>query len=222
MPKVSPVIPSHDRIVVAIGIQVLIVVGTAGRECRYSRGICADKPTPLGAVIPGVQIVEPRLVVVVVPTVAERVLRAHAVIGGVGHRAVAPGVVAVRRHDLPAAVVHQPHHVAQQIVQVVVQPPVERHGHPEARAVVVEPQLVVPRLLHQDLAALEEVIRGGPVHRLGDPLPISVVGVGDGIFAIIITFLQATCNINNTGELTSRSALLLSVNPSRSGPPRGG
>ena len=62
--------------------------------------IRADESPKLWAVVPAIQVIEARLGVVIIPPVAEGILVAHGVAGGVGDGAFAPGVVAVGGNDL--------------------------------------------------------------------------------------------------------------------------
>ena len=127
--------------------------------------IRTNKPPELRVIVPAVQVIKPGLGIVVVPPVAERILIAHGVAGGVGDGAVAPGVVAVLGHNLPGSSPDNGNNIPLDIVEVV-----EQHGpvgkaHALAGAVVEEPHNAVPSLLRQDLAAVEEKFRGGAVDR---------------------------------------------------------
>ena len=120
--------------------------------------IRADEPPELRVIIPAVEIVQPRLGVVIVPPVAEGILVAHGVAGGVGDGTLAPGVVAVLSHDLPRGGPDDGDDIPLDIVEVV-----EQHGpvgkaHALAGAVVEEPHNAVPGLLRQDLAAVEQIL----------------------------------------------------------------
>ena len=61
MPALSPVVLPIDRVVVAVGKEVLVPSGAAGGKSSYLGRIRVDEPSPAGVVIPGVQIVESRL-----------------------------------------------------------------------------------------------------------------------------------------------------------------
>ena len=92
-----------NRIIIIYGIIQAIRKHIAALQALSGadEDIRADEPSEFRAVITCVQIVQSRFVIVVVPTVAEGILCAHGVAAGVGHRAVAPGVVAVPRPDMP-------------------------------------------------------------------------------------------------------------------------
>ena len=115
-----------------------------------------DKSPELRVIIAAVEIVQPGLSIVIVPPVAEGILIAHGVAGGVGDGAVAPGVVAVLSHDLPRGGPDDGNNIPLDIVEVV-----EQHGpvgkaHALAGAVVEEPHDRIPGLLRQDLAAVDD------------------------------------------------------------------
>ena len=79
-----------NGIVVAVCKQILRS-GTA----VVDKAICADKPPKLRAIVPAIEVVKPCFGVIVEPPVAEGILVAHGVAGGVGDGAVAPGVHAL-------------------------------------------------------------------------------------------------------------------------------
>ena len=123
--------------------------------------------TLINLIVPAVEIVQPRLGIVVIPPVAEGILIAHGVAGGVGDGTLAPGVVAVLGHNLSGSSPDNGNNIPLDIVEVV-----EQHGpvgkaHALAGAVVEEPHNAVPGLLRQNLGAVEEEFRGGAVHRFG-------------------------------------------------------
>ena len=145
--------------------------------------IRADKPPELRVIIPAVQIVQASFGIVIVTSVAERILIAHGVAGGVGDSAVAPGVVAVGGNDLSGSSPDNGNNIPLDIVEVV-----EQHGpvgkaHALAGAVVEEPHNAVPGLLRQDLTAVEEKFRGGAVDCLAGADTVSVVLVAVSIAA---------------------------------------
>ena len=122
------------------------------------KAVRADKPPELRVIVPAVEIVQPRLGVVIVLPVAEGILVAHGVAGGVGDGAVAPGVVAVLGHNLSGSSPDNGNNIPLDIVEVV-----EQHGpvgkaHALAGAVVEEPHDRIPGLLRQDLAAVEQIL----------------------------------------------------------------
>ena len=184
MPKLTAIIDSSDRVAITVSKQILIPKGTIGRNCYNIRCIRADKPPELRAVVPAIEIIQPRFGIVIIPPVAEGVLIAHGVAGGVGYGAVAPGVVAVLSHDLPRGGADDGYNVSLQVVEVV-----EQHGpvgeaHALAGAVVEEPHDRIPGLLRQNLAAVEEEFRGGAVDRFAGADAVGVVFVAVSVAAI--------------------------------------
>ena len=171
---------SHvDGVIIAIGKQILRS-GTA----VVDKAVRANKSPELRVIIPAVQVIKPGFGIVVVPPVAEWILVAHGVAGGVGDGAVAPGVVAVLGHNLPGSSPDNGNNIPLDIVEVV-----EQHGpvgkaHALAGAVVEEPHDRIPGLLRQNLAAVEEEFRGGAVHRFGRSDAVGVVLVAVGIAAV--------------------------------------
>ena len=144
----------------------------------------ANKPPELRVIVPAVEIVQPRLGVVIIPPVAERILIAHGVAGGVGDGAVAPGVVGVFRNHLPRGGPDDGNDIPLQVVEVV-----EQHGpvgkaHALAGAVVDEAHDAVAGFLRQDLAAVEEKFRGGAVDRFAGADAVGVVFVAVSVAAI--------------------------------------
>ena len=146
--------------------------------------IRANKPPELRVIIPAVEIVQPGFCVVIVASVAEGILVAHGVAGGVGYGAFAPGIVAVLGHDLSGSGADDGDDIPLQVVEVV-----EQHGpvgkaHALAGAVVEEPHDRIPGLLRQNLAAVEEELRGGTVDCLAGADAVGVVLVAVSIAAI--------------------------------------
>ena len=146
--------------------------------------IRADEPPELRVIIPAVEIVQPRLGVVIVPPVAEGILVAHGVAGGVGDGTLAPGVVAVLGHNLSGSSPDDGNNIPLDIVEVV-----EQHGpvgkaHALAGAVVDEAHDAVAGFLRQDLAAVEEKFRGGAVDRFAGADAVSVVLVAVSVAAV--------------------------------------
>ena len=145
--------------------------------------IHTNKSPELRVIIPAIQVIQPGFGIVVVPPVAEGILIAHGVAGGVGDGAVAPGVVGVFRNHLPRGGPDDGDDIPLDIVEVV-----EQHGpvgkaHALAGAVVEEPHDRIPGLLRQNLGAVEEEFRGGSIHRLAGADAVSVVLVAVSIAA---------------------------------------
>ena len=145
--------------------------------------IRTDEAAKFRVIIPAVEIVQPRLGIVVVPSVAEGVFVAHGVAGGVGDSAVAPGVVAVGGHDLPRSGADDGYNVPLDIVEIVEQHSPVGEAHALAGAVVEEAHNGIPGLLRQNLAAVEEEFRGGAVDCLAGADTVSVVLVAVSIAA---------------------------------------
>ena len=137
-----------------------------------------DKPTPRRVIIPALQIVQPRLRVVDVPTVAQGILCAE----GGGQRAggaqlIAPCVVGIG-HDARAAGADKAGHVALRVLDVEILCAVVVHGQRAGR-VVGEVQLIAaPRQLHQLVAQIMVIVRRA-VDSLRDALAVGIVAVGD-------------------------------------------
>ena len=155
---------------------------SSANACQFRVNI--DKPSKLRAIVSAVEIIQPGLGVVVVASVAEGILVAHGVAGGVGDGAVAPGVVAVLSHDLPRGGPDDGDDIPLDIVEIV-----EQHGpvgetHALAGAVVEEAHNGIPGLLRQNLAAVEEEFRGGAIDCLAGADTVSVVLIAVGIAAV--------------------------------------
>ena len=139
-----------------------------------NKSVHTDEPPELRVIVPAVQVIQPGLGIVIIPPVAEGILVAHGVAGGVGDSALAPGVVAVGGNDLAGGGADDGYNVSLQVVEVV-----EQHGpvgkaHALAGAVVDEAHDAVAGFLRQDLAAVEEKFRGGTVDCLAGADTISV------------------------------------------------
>ena len=149
-----------------------------------NKSVRADEPPELRVIIAAVQVIKPGFGIVIIPPVAEGILVAHGVAGGVGDSALAPGVVAVGGNDLAGGGADDGDDIPLDIVEVV-----EQHGpvgkaHALAGAVVEEPHDRIPGLLRQNLAAVEEKFRGGAVDRFGRSDAVGVVLVAVGIAAV--------------------------------------
>lgn len=103
---------SIDWVIVAVGKEILIPVGFARGGPKDIRGIRIDKPSPGGVIIPAAEVVQPRLAVIDIPTIAQGIRGAegggHGAVGGHGR---APGIVGVGHH-LGAAGVHKTGNIA--------------------------------------------------------------------------------------------------------------
>ena len=149
-----------------------------------NKTICADESPELRAIVPAIEVIQPRLGVVIIPPVAEWILFAHSVAGGVGDCALAPGVVAVLSHDLPRGGPDDGDDIPLQVVEVIIQRVAIGEAHPLARAVVEEQHGGIPGLLRQNLAAVEEKFRGGAVDCLAGADTVGVVLIAVGIAAV--------------------------------------
>ena len=184
MPKLTAIIDSSDRVAITVSKQILIPKGTIGRNCYNIRCIRADKPPELRVIIPAIQVIQPGFGIVVVPPVAEWILVAHGVAGGVGDGTLAPGVVGVGGNDLARGGPDDGNDIPLQVVQVVEQHSPVGKAHAFAGAVVEEPHDGIPGLLRQNLAAVEEELRGGTVDCLAGADTVGVVLVAVSIAAI--------------------------------------
>ena len=184
MPKLTAIIDSSDRVAITVSKQILIPKGTIGRNCYNIRCIRADESPKLWAVVPAIEIIQPRFGIVVVTPVAEGVLFTHGVAGGVGDGAFAPGVVAVLSHDLPRGGPDDGNNIPLDIVEIVEQHGTVGKAHALAGAVVEEPHNGIPGLLSQDLAAVEEKFRGGAVDCLAGADTVGVVLIAVSIAAV--------------------------------------
>ena len=169
-----------DRIVEAIGKQIISIHGFSRIRNSVIR---ADKPPELRAIVPTVEVIQPRLGVVIVPPVAEGILFPNGVAAGVGNSALAPGVVAVSGHHLARSGPHDGDDISLHIIEVIIQRVPIGKAHPLARAVVEEQHGGVPGLLGQDLAAIEEKLRLGSVHRLGRADAVGIILIAIGVAA---------------------------------------
>ena len=72
VPKLSPIIHAHNRIIITISEEIL--VGKCGRRCRDDRSVIhTDQPSRHRVIVTAVQVVEAGFGIVVVATVAEGV-----------------------------------------------------------------------------------------------------------------------------------------------------
>ena len=146
--------------------------------------IHTNKSPELRVIVSAIEIVQPGFGVVIIPPVAEGILVAHGVAGGVGDGAFAPGVVVVLGHNLSGSSPDNGNNIPLDIVEVV-----EQHGpvgkaHALAGAVVEEAHNGIPGFLRQDLAAVEEKFRGGAIDRFAGADAVGVVFVAVSVAAI--------------------------------------
>ena len=74
---------SVDWVIVAIGKEILIPVGFVGGRSYHGGGIRVDKPSPNRVIVPAAEVVQARLAVVDIPTIAQGIRSAE----GGGHGA---------------------------------------------------------------------------------------------------------------------------------------
>ena len=90
-------IDAHDRVIVAIGVEVKTADGIGSEVGDIVDG---DKPADLGIVVSGLQVVQPGFGIVVIPAIAEGIQRAEVAVGAVFNRMVTPRIVGVFYHDV--------------------------------------------------------------------------------------------------------------------------
>ena len=149
-----------------------------------NKSVRANKPPELRAIVPTVEVIQPRLGIVVVAPVAEWILFTHGVAAGIGDGALAPGIVAVPGHHLSRSGPDDGDDIPLHVVEIIIQRVAVGEAHPLARAVVEEQHGGIPGLLGQDLAAVEEKLRLGAVHCLGRADAVGVVLVAIGVAAV--------------------------------------
>ena len=175
-------------------------------------GVRVNEPFQLGVVVPGLEVIEAGVVILVVAPVAEGVHEGDEVgARGIGNqipvgvpdcRHLAPGVVLVGRNDLRPGAVRVPfvkaHNVALQVLRVIVDvgerglPAVpEADPHRAAVLVVLELQRPVPlpvgpeAVLRDQRAPDPVILRPAPVRvDLLGPQAVRVIGVRGGLSAL--------------------------------------
>ena len=169
---------SADRVIVAVGKEILIPVGFVGGRSYHGGGIRIDKPSPDRVIIPAAEVVQARLAVVDIPAVAQGICSAeggrHGAVGGHGRT---PGVIGVGHH-LSAAGVHKTGNIALGILQIEILDTVIRHRRgPQAVVGEVHP-IAAPGQVRQSVAQVGIIVRRA-VDRLGNALAVGIVAVGD-------------------------------------------
>ena len=149
----------------------------------YTSGIRIDKPSPGGVIIPAAEVVQARLGVIDIPTIAQGICSAegggHGAVGGQGRT---PGVIGVGHH-LGAAGIDKTGNVALGVLQVEILNAVIRHGRrPQAVVGEVHP-IAAPGQVRQGVAQVRVVVRCA-VDRLGNALAVGIVAVGDAAAAL--------------------------------------
>ena len=154
-----------------------------------NESIGIDKPPRRGIVISALQIIEPRLGVVIIPSVAEGIIiRARMVaLVVVGLRTVSPGIICVR-DELTARRVIDADDVALQVLlepigvkraRAVLRRAVEHSDRATLGVVEEEEQMIAPALA-DDLRAVQRVGVCRSVYDLPCADAVGVVGVRDG------------------------------------------
>ena len=180
----------HHRIISAIRKHIAPEQSLPGGN--ESVGI--EEPPRRGIVISALQIIEPRLGVVIIPSVAEGIIiRARMVaFVVVGFRTVAPGVVGVR-DELTARRVIDADDVALQVLLEPIGPKrawtvlrraVEHSDRAPLGVVEEEEQMIAPALA-DDLRAVQGVGVCRSVYDLPCADAVGVVGVRDGAIAVL-------------------------------------
>ena len=142
----------HDRICKGIHIEIQAV----NRTCiQVLKPIRRDKSARFGVVVAAVQVVEPRLRVVIVPTVAERVDREK--FRSALRKDLAPRVVLVFPEQIPAMIADRYDVPLQVLAVIVLLSVVLKSRH--ARVIVIVMDDRAPALFRKDLIAFDEVLR---------------------------------------------------------------
>ena len=168
-----------NGIVVAVCKQILRS-GTA----VVDKAVRANKSPEFRAIIPAVEIVQPGLGVVIIPPVAEGILVAHGVASSVGDSTLAPGIVVIFRNHLSRGCADDGDDIPLDFVEIVEQHGTVGKAHALAGAVVEEAHNGIPGLLRQNLAAVEEELRGGTVDCLAGTDTVGIVLIAVGIAAV--------------------------------------
>ena len=152
IPRHSTVIIASYRIISAIRKKIV------GAYIRVNTHNCVhtNKSPELRVIIAAIQVIKAGFCVVIIPSVAERILIAHGVAGGVGYGALAPGVVAVLSHDLPRGGPDDGDDIPLQVIEIVVQGVAIGEAHALAGAVVEEPHDGIPDLQGQDFGTVDD------------------------------------------------------------------
>ena len=160
----------------------IVALRSSANACQFRVNI--DKPPELRVIVSAVEVVQACLGIVIIPPIAEWILVAHGVAGGVGDGTLAPGVVGVGGNDLARGGPDDGNDIPLQVVQVVEQHSPVGKAHAFAGAVVEEPHNGIPGLLRQNLAAVEEEFRGGAIDCLAGADTVGVVLIAVSIAAI--------------------------------------
>ena len=142
--------------------------------------IGTNKPANPRIIVPGVEVIEPRFLVVDVTPIAEGVLLAEGIGQGAGAgEEIAPGVIGVFDHDL-AGIVGDGDNVALSIVEVEVLGAIEANGHGLAVGVAADAH-DIGTVEDMDKLALGIGIAGDYiVDGLREAEALLVIGKGDG------------------------------------------
>ena len=180
-----------DRIIIAIAIQVQAVGGV---WVQVGSIVGRDKPAPLGAVIPGVAVVETGIIVVVVATVANGVGVSDGGVGGLtGNGTVTPGIVQILHHQIAVGIVNCLHIALQVPLEVI--PVCHAAGgilHADNTAFVIQ----------EDDALVSSAL---VVEGLGDGFREQTAGM------IVVVLLAIACKLTGIDGISARSALQIGI-----------
>lgn len=150
-------------------------------------GIGIDKSADCGVIIPALEVVQPCFAIVIVSAIPQRIQCTNLTARGICvNRDRTPGIIAVSRHNLQAAV-HQCYHIALLVEDVIVE-----HGRGGSAAQIGEAigligfiieeiqRLITPRLPHdQAVERIELILRAVNGLAAADARHIISVGRGD-------------------------------------------
>ena len=93
-----------DGIIIAVTIQVQTIDGFGGQVGSVIGG---DKSAPFGGVIPGVQVIQAGIVIVVIATITNGVGFCQSIVGSFrGNRTITPGVVQILSYESAAGIIN--------------------------------------------------------------------------------------------------------------------
>jgi len=139
-----------------------------------------DPSTNLRIIIPTTAVVEPRLGIVIVPTVADGVDGADAVGGVIHHRLQCTVGGVVIAYHTGAAAVKQSNDIPHEIVLIIVLGAVDLNSIGRAALVVQVNQRIAAGSLPIQHAVDIVILGDGAAHRLGVPSAVGIVHKGGG------------------------------------------
>ena len=183
IPQLPAIIFSADRIIVAVGKEILIPVGLVGRSNHHRSRVRIDKPSPNRVIIPAAEVVQSRLGVIDVPAIAQGIHSTqcgrHGTTGGHGRT---PGVIGVGHH-LGAAGIDKTGDIALGVLQIEILDAVIRHRRGTQAVVGEVHPIAAPGQVRQGVAQVGIIVRCA-VGRLGNALAVGIVAVGDAAAAL--------------------------------------